>query len=82
MRTGGRLLDASAKTSGWLEVLELRLEGKSDGGEFSHFIASRLLCRIVALIVHFARQVVPQALCKQVGTSVLNVRSLHTLYVI
>ena len=42
-----------AKTREWLEVLELRLEGKSYGGEFSLFIASRLLCQIVALIVTF-----------------------------
>lgn len=31
-------------------------------------------------ILRVARQVVPQALRKQVSTSVLNVRALHTLY--
>jgi len=53
-RTRGRLLGALAKTSEGLEVLELRLEGKSD-------------------------EVALQALYKQVGTLLPNVRALHTL---
>ena len=50
-RTRGRLLGALAKTGEGLEVLELRLEGKSD--EVSSHLSwpSPLSCLIVALIV-------------------------------
>jgi hypothetical protein len=89
-RTRGRLLGALAKTSEGLEVLELRLEGKSDEVSSSPIRGpSRLFLvpdRGVALIVYvtflfcFAgSQVALQALYKQVGTLLPNVRALRTL---
>ena len=73
-RTRTWLLGVLAKTGEAPELLELGLEGKSDEVSI-HF---SLLCQIVVLIVRrFVRQVALQVLCKQVGTSLLDVRALH-----
>lgn len=88
-RTRGRLLGALAKTAEGLEVLELRIEGKSDevrARVFTCLIAALTpvwhLCGPVGWwwvrwVLSF--QVVLQALYKQVGTLLPNVRALRTL---
>jgi len=58
------LLDVFAKTAEDLEVLELRLEDKSDERSAGCW--------------RLSFQVVPQALYKQVGTLLPNVRAFHT----
>ncbi len=74
-RTRGRLLGALGKTSGGLEVLELRLEGKYDEVRARLFPPYRGTNRVAFVPL----QVALQALYKQVGTLLPNVRELRTL---
>jgi hypothetical protein len=74
--TRGRSLGALVKTAEGLEVLELRLEGKSDEVRARLFV-----CLIAALTLGSGFRSRCKPLYKRVGTLLPNVRALRTRFV-